>query len=1227
MINIIQWNCRSLLPKIDSFKFLVHNYNCDAFALSETWLTKTDENLNFHNFNIIRQDRADGYGGVLLGIKKTCPFYRISFPSLSGIEVVAIHTQIKGKDITIASLYLPSSIRVSQRELKEILDVLPEPRLLLGDFNSHGTGWGEPKDDNRSTLIYNLCDNFNLTILNTGEVTRIARPPREGSRLDLSLCSRTLSLDCTWKVIQDPHGSDHLPIVTNIANGPRSPEPVNIQYDLTRNIDWKNYASIVSEGFEMVSQLPPLEEYEFIASLIHRSAVEAQTKPIPTSNTRKHPPSLWWDDECSKVYQDRSNAFVEFRSRHLIKYWDIYAALDVKFRDLIASKKRGYWRTFVDGLSRETSMRTLWNTARRMRNRAPTNSSDEYSDRWLFDFAKKVCPATAPARKKYRAVTPRNRSNDLETPFTMVELSLALLSCNNTAAGMDGIKFNLLKNLPDVAKRRLLNLFNKFLESNIVPHEWRQVKVIAIQKPGKPASDHNSYRPIAMLSCLRKLLEKMILFRLDRWVEDNGLLSDTQFGFRRGKGTNDCLALLSSEIQYAYAKKEEMASVFLDIKGAFDSVSIEVLSDKLHGSGLPAFINNYLYNLLSEKHMHFSHGNSSTCRISYMGLPQGSCLSPLLYNFYVNSIDNCLANGCTLRQLADDGVVSMAGHKATDLHRPLQDTLDNLSTWALELGIEFSPEKTELVVFSKKHCNSQLQLKLLGRTITQSTVFKYLGVWFDSKCTWECHIRYLRQKCQQRINFLRSITGTWWGAHPTDVIRLYQTTILSVLEYGSFCFRSVAKIHMIKLERIQYRCLRIALGCMHSTHTMSLEVLAGVLPLTERFYQLAFRTLIRCEIKNPLVITNFEKLLEVNPQKKFMAIYYDFITHEISPSAYSPNNRVASLTSYGSTIFFDFSMENEMDGAPEIYRSQIATTAFSKLFNHVPLEKMVYTDGSRLDEKEGPTGFGVFSEYFSAFHKLDEPCSVYVAELAAIYCALGFIEALPPAHYFIFSDSLSSLKALRSMKVVKHSSYFLLKIQEAMSTLVGNQYKLTFVWVPSHCDISGNDEADSLAKKGAMEGTTFERVITYDEFFKIARQETLVSWQTRWNEDELGRWLHSIIPKVSTRAWFKKLNVGRDFIRVFSRIMSNHTTLNAHLFRIGLSDSNLCKCGKGYHDIEHVVWACPSNQFKRDMLIDSLRAQGRQHQIMVPVRDILVGQDLPSLVCLYNFLKSVKVNI
>ena len=142
-----------------------------------------------------------------MGIKKCHSFYKIHHSPISGIEVVSCQARIKEKDLCISSVYIPPNTNVSRHILMDIISVLPAPRLVLGDFNSHGTGWGGSYDDNRSKIIYDLCDDFNMTILNTGEVTRISGPQSQESRLDLALASNLLSLDCTWKVIQDPYGS------------------------------------------------------------------------------------------------------------------------------------------------------------------------------------------------------------------------------------------------------------------------------------------------------------------------------------------------------------------------------------------------------------------------------------------------------------------------------------------------------------------------------------------------------------------------------------------------------------------------------------------------------------------------------------------------------------------------------------------------------------------------------------------------------------------------------------------------------------------------------------------------------------------------------------------------------------------------------------------------------------------------------------------------------------
>ncbi|XP_058815695.1 uncharacterized protein LOC131679123 [Topomyia yanbarensis] len=408
---------------------------------------------------------------------------------------------------------------------------------------------------------------------------------------------------------------------------------------------------------------------------------------------------------------------------------------------------------------------------------------------------------------------------------------------------------------------------------------------------------------------------------------------------------------------------------------------------------------------------------------------------------------------------------------------------------------------------------------------------------------------------------------------------------------------------------------------MQSTHTMSLEVLAGVLPLKDRFWDLSSRLLIRCEVMNPLVIENFERLVELQPQTRFMTVYFNHMSQEITPARYVPTY-VNILDIPESTLFFDTSMQAEIRGIPDHLRSREIPKIFTSKYQHIDCLKMFYTDGSRISEA---TGFGIFNNNFSISLKLAEPASVYIAELAAVHYSLQIINTLPPNHYFILTDSLSTIAALRSKRIDNHDPFFLGKIRESLSNLTRKCYKFTLVWLPAHCSIAGNEKADNLAKIGALDGEIYERPIAYNEFYSASRQRTLASWQTSWDNGDMGRWLHSITPKVSTKAWFKGLDVSRDFIRVMSRLMSNHYTLDAHLRRIGLAEGNHCACGEGYHDIEHVVWSCTEYREARSQLVDSLQVRGRP--IHVPVRDILAYRDPLYMELIYHFLKTASVKI
>ncbi|XP_035787847.1 uncharacterized protein LOC118464517 [Anopheles albimanus] len=316
---------------------------------------------------------------------------------------------------------------------------------------------------------------------------------------------------------------------------------------------------------------------------------------------------------------------------------------------------------------------------------------------------------------------------------------------------------------------------------------------------------------------------------------------------------------------------------------------------------------------------------------------------------------------------------------------------------------------------------------------------------------------------------------------------------------------------------IQSKCLRIALGSMQSTHIMSLEVMAGVMPLKLRLEQQSLRYLIRSQVSNPLVIANFQAMEQARSRSKILNIFRDFVSLRTHPSALEAVNSAILPQSYSSLFSTDTSLLEETKAGPQSLRPINLFSSFVRKYGHIPSPNSFYTDGSFIN---GRTGFGVFNSACEASYRLQQPCSVYVAELAAVFYALLLISARPSDQYFIFTDSLSVVEALRSEGSVKSSEYFVRKILETLCTLFNKAFRISLVWLPAHCGIPGNEKADCLAKRGPG-GSLFDRQLQPSEFLHLPQQLCLERWQKLWDDGEMGRFLYSISPQVSLRPWFK----------------------------------------------------------------------------------------------------------
>ena len=820
-IKMVHINVRSLFGKLDQVR---NDFSCmDVIVISETWLNPSipDSAIDFPGFTLIRRDRTlpsgKKGGGLCIYVKSRYKIdllddvFNMTTKDFETIGIKIKHPMIK--PFNILGVYrLPSGI---QRLLVEHLDkYLPDiigPRketFILGDFNMDYTC----NKSKRKFGINRLESKFNFQQL-INAFTRSTQ--NTNTIIDWILTDSTA---VTESGTLNVNMSDHLPVYMvrkknrNKIEKHSTTGPSYIHYDkdeFCRLIAQQNWNPF--DETEDVSIMWNLFEENMNKTLDIRCPV----RKITVSDTKPD----WLSNEIILLMRKRDKAYKKARRTGNVVNWRKATFLRNRVDMFIKQYKK---RKIIYNLEMyENNPSKFWKELRQVvpeekqpemfslmseengelyEGVALCNHINHYFSQIGVKLAETIM--TKYDGQSLRSLTPTvlNMDSDSITnkDFTIIDLQKALKLINiNKSSAVKDIRSQIIIDAFTFFPEKILKIYNTSIKTSTFPESWKKSIVVPLPKINNPkfAAD---MRPISLIPLPGKILEHLISIRLKMYLDENDILTPVQHGFRKGHSTITSITTLLHKIFVNTNNRKDSYLVYLDLKKAFDTVSHEILINKLGNIGLDhntvKWFTSYLEN--RRQYVKFNNEVSAVENILY-GVPQGSVLGPTLFSIYINDLADLLGTDGVLLY-ADDTVIYNTDPRTIQM-------LNKINIWCDENLLTINCKKSQWMktnLVSKTVVDAVL---CLGTTRLDK-VKEYLGLVMDCNLSFKTHRETLQNRVNHKLLFFKKIRK-YINVNAASTI--YKSTILPVIEYADFVYDFNIKYNNKKLQILQNQGLYI----------------------------------------------------------------------------------------------------------------------------------------------------------------------------------------------------------------------------------------------------------------------------------------------------------------------------------------------------------------------------------------------------------------------------------